>query len=245
MRILRLTNSSDSHPGVPEEQRSPAVAARIITELTGEPVETMQRGAWPTPGLAKVVERWMDDFQPDVVFFRLSSYWVAYESVPLRIERKLGAIGRPVARAGLHIGDRPWLVEHRTFKEARKLIARTIGGDTNFTPGQAGDSLDAVFRAIAAREGPLAVVRGTSLILNSTGTAACLRRSKRRISELNALVEASCERLHIPFEPEPPANAVSTTRLDDDLHDSAIAHQQLGEAEGKLIAGAWLRRIAD
>jgi hypothetical protein len=177
--------------------------------------------------------------------FRLSSYWVAYESVPLRIERKLGAVGRPVARAGLRIGDRPRLIEHRTFKEARRLIARTIGGDTNFTPEQAAGALDAVFRAIVAREGPLAVVRGTSLILNSTGTAACLRRSTRRIAELNSLVEASCERLHISFEPEPPANTVSTTRLDDDLHDSAIAHQQLGEAEGKLIATAWLNRLAD
>ena len=240
MKILRLTNSSDLHPGVPPELRSPAVSERVFEAATGERAESMVRAIWPTPALPEIVDRWLESYQPDVVFFRLSSFWVAYESVPLRIERRLGALGRPLANAGLRVGDRPWLIERRAYKAARTAMIRTIGGDTHFTPGEVGETLDAVFRRIVAHESILVVVRGTSLILNSPGTAAGLRRSKRRIGEMNALVEAACERLHIPFVPEEPTDDVSATRLDDDLHDSAQAHEQLGQAEGRLIADAWL-----
>ena len=240
MRILRLTNSSDLHPGVSPERRSPEVSARWIERATGELVETQVRAIWPTPALPELVERWVVAFEADVVFFRLSSFWVAYESVPLRIERRLKVVGKPLANAGLRLGDRPWLVGRREFKTARRVLTRAIGGDTHFTPGEAADALEGVFRRVLACERALPVVRGTSLILNSAGTSAGLRRSQRRVAELNALVEASCQRLRIPFSPEESGPVVSTTRLVDDLHDSALAHQRLGEAEGRAIAEAWL-----
>jgi hypothetical protein len=239
MKILRLTNSSDLHPGVPENERSTAVSGRLIEDSTGEHVESLVKAIWPTKELPPAVDRWMDSFQPDVVFFRLSSYWVAYESVPLRVERRLGRIGKPLARAGVRVGEQPWVVQRRGFKWFRTWLLRTIGGDTHFTPKQVAEVLDEVFAKVAARESIVSVVRGTSLIVNSPGTNAGLRRSLRRVAELNALVEASCRRHRIPFVPEAPSNTVSETRLEDDLHDSAVAHRKLGEEEAEAILAAW------
>lgn len=239
MKVLRLTNSSDVHPGVPEELRAPAVAARYIEQATGEPVETIQKALWPTPAFPDVLERWMDQYSPDVVLFRLSSFWVAYESTPLRVGNRLGRIGKPVTTAGLRIGDRPWLVERRAFKVARKGVVRVIGGDTYFTVEAAADVLDECFRRIVARESVLPVVRGTGLILNSSGSKAGRKRSVTRVGELNRRVMASCERYRVPFSPEVVSQAESTTRQADELHDAGDAHAVIGEAEGRLIVEAW------
>lgn len=239
MKVLRLTNSSDVHPGVPEELRAPAVAARYVEAAIGEPVETIQRALWPTPAFPSVLDRWMDQYTPDVVLFRLSSFWVAYESTPLRVGNRLGRFGKPVTTAGLRIGDRPWLVERRAFKAARKGIVRVVGGDTYFTVEAAADVLDECFRSIVARESVRPVVRGTGLILNSAGTKAGLKRSRARVAGLNRLVIASCERYRIPFSPEAVSAAESTNRQADELHDAADAHAVIGEAEGRLIVDAW------
>lgn len=239
MKVLRLTNSSDVHPGVPEELRAPAVAARFIEKATGEPVETIQKALWPTASFPDVLERWMEQFSPDVILFRLSSYWVAYESTPLRVGNKLGRFGKPVTNAGTKIGDRPWLVERRAFKAARKGVVRVVGGDTYFSPEEAGEVLEECFRRIVSRESVLPVVRGTGLILNSSGSKAGRRRSIGRVAELNRRVIAGCERYRIPFSPEEVSDAESTTRQADELHDAADAHQVIGEAEGKLIVEAW------
>ena len=240
MKILRLTNSSDVHPGVAPELRSPAVAERYIAETTGEKVETIQRALWPTETFPGVLERWLDQYQPDVVLVRLSSFWVAYESVPLRIGNRLGRVGGPVTTAGIRIRDRPWLVERRAFKAARKVVVRTLGGDTYFTPQEVARVLDEAFRRIVARESVLPVVRGTGLILNSSGTRRGFRRSSARVAELNRLTLAVCEKYHIPFSPEETSETESTSRQADELHDGAGAHALIGAAEGRLIAEAWL-----
>ncbi len=219
--------------------RSPAVAERVISESLGEPVETVVKTMWPTPSFPGVLGRWLDQYDPDVVFVRLSSFWVAYESVPLRIQRKLGRAGTPVAAAGLKLGDRPWLVERGVYKAGRKLVVRTVGGDTHFTPQEVGEVFDAVFRRIAAKESIVPVVRGTNLLLNSAGTRGGMQRTKQRVAALNHETEAACIRHGVSFFPEPPAEALSESRLGDELHDSASAHERLGIDDANAILEAW------
>jgi hypothetical protein len=238
VKILRLTNSSDLHPGVPEEERAPAVAARLVEEAIGEPVETLQRGAWPSPSLADAVQRWVEEFEPDVVLCRLSSYWVAYESIPLRLNRRFGRAGTSVANAGGRIGRSQWLAERRAYRFVRTNVTRAIGGDTHFTPAEAVAGLEAAFRRVLALESIVPVVRGTSLMLNTAGTRAGLRRSTVRVAELNARTEEMCRRLRISFFPEPPAAQLSQTRLSDQLHDDAAAHAALGRDDGLAILEA-------
>ena len=239
MRVLWLTNSSDAHPGVPPAQRSQAVAARLIEEALGEPVETLQKGVWPTAGLSTAADRWVRDFQPDVVFLRLSSYPVAYESIPLRLQRKLGRAGNSVANAGGRVGNSQWLAERRVYQVTRTAVTRVIGGDTHFTPSEVVARLEETFRGVIARETIVPVVRGTSLLLNTSGTKKGLRRSKRRVTELNALTQAMCERLQIAFFPELSAEETSSSRLGDLLHDDACAHEKLGQDDALAILAAW------
>jgi hypothetical protein len=238
VKILRLTNSSDLHPGVAEELRAPAVAARMIASELGEPIETFQKAAWPTPALAGVVARWLDEYEPDVVFVRLSSFWVAYESTPLRVSRRLGRIGEPVSNAGLRIGKHPRLVENGAFKAARRAVVRTVGGDTYFTPAEASAEMHRMLAAVVAHESIVPVVRGTGLILNSSGSAAGLQRSIRRVTDLNAGVAAACAAHRVTFVPEAIDSALSTSRLDDEVHDGPEAHERLGRDDARAILSA-------
>jgi hypothetical protein len=89
---------------VPGAERAHRIADELFTELTGEPVEPVLKLFWPEPGLPDIVDRWIARYQPDVVFMRTSMVWCAYESVPLRIERRLGRLGRPLARFGFKLG---------------------------------------------------------------------------------------------------------------------------------------------
>ena len=238
MKILRLTNSSDLHPGVAEELRAPAVAARIIAAELGEPVETIQKAAWPTAALSSVVAKWLDEFEPDVVFVRLSSFWVAYESTPLRVSRRLGRIGEPVSNAGLRIGTHPKLVENGAFKAARRAVVRTVGGDTYFTPAGASEEMHRMLAAVVAHESIVPVVRGTGLLLNSSGTKSGLRRAIRRVTDLNDGVAAACAAHRVAFVPEVIDSALSSSRLNDEVHDGPEAHERLGRDDALAIISA-------
>lgn len=240
MRILRLTNSTDLHVGVAPELRASAVVERVVGEATGETVESMVRAIWPTPGLPDHVERWIENFQPDVVFLRASSFWCTYESVPLRIERRLGRLGKPVASAGLRLGDRAWLVERRSFKLARQALGRTIGGDPHFTPEQASGVVAEVLLRAVARESTVAVVRGPAQFHNSAGTAAGYRRAQARLTALDSLTAEACRKLHVRYLSASGTNDDSSFRLEDDLHDTEAAHRVMGELEGQAIAEEWL-----
>lgn len=72
MRILRLSTSDDLRPELPESGRIHRLVEQAFAAETGEPVETLIRVIWPTPGLADVIDRWLESYDPDVVFFRVS-----------------------------------------------------------------------------------------------------------------------------------------------------------------------------
>lgn len=240
MRILRLTNSSDTHSGVVAELRAPAVTERVVGLATGEHTETMIRAIWPTADLPGRVDRWIEAFQPDIVFVRATSFWCTYESVPLRLEHRLGRVGKPLAGAGLRLGDRPWLIDRRAFKLARLAVLRTIGGDPHFTPRQVSSVLGEVLRRAISRESTIAVVRGPAQFHNSAGTRAGFRRAQTRLRELDALTAETCRRLHIRYISAAGTNDGPSFRLGDDLHDTEAAHRIMGELEGGVIAEEWL-----
>ena len=141
VRVLRLSNSNDSHPTVPEDLRAPAVAARRIAELTGEPVETEIRSIWPSARLGDIVAAMIEGSEPDVVLVRASSFWVNFESVPRKVERQFGGLAAPIARAGRNAGARYPVATSRAFKFVRILAVRTVGGTPYFTPSEATEHL--------------------------------------------------------------------------------------------------------
>ena len=127
---------------------APALAAEALGQELGTPVDVVARAIWPSPKLPSLVERWMDEEEPDLVLMRSRPYAFLYESVPLRIERALGPVGKPVARAGLKAADSPLLAHNAAFHALRTLGLRTIGGVTTYTPQEVVAVLEACVRVI-------------------------------------------------------------------------------------------------
>ncbi len=239
MRILRLTNSNDLLSTLPPEALSSAVADRVVAEITGVTPETIVRAVWPGPELPGIIQRWLLRYEPDLVFLRAASYWVTYESVPLRVQRQLGAMGSWPSRAGFAVGGNPKFASNQAFKALRRLALRTVGGTTYFTPDEATKHVEAVLRQVLTQESVLAVVRGPGHTYNAVGDATGLRVARRRIDEFEARLSDLCQSLHVPY--------CSTRLVADDpallqadgVHDNAEGQRIFGELEGKAIAAAW------
>ena len=209
-----------------------------MAELAGEPVETVVKVFWPTPDLPDIVERWIDRFEPDVIFIRAAAFWCSYESVPLRVERKLGPVGKPLARAGVKAsGSR--LGHVGAFHYVRRLAGRTIGGDFNFEPAEATAIVEAVFRRALSHEALVPVMRGPGMARDSTGTRAGLLRAQRRNAELSALLAKMCQSLHIPYVPVEDTFDASLL-AEDQFHSNEAGQRHQGELEGRAIAQAWI-----
>lgn len=240
MRLLRLTNSNDLSPGVPEAQRAPAITERIIAAATGEPVETMNRVIWPGPELPDIVAGWIERFSPDVVLMRASSFWCTYESVPLRLQRRWGRLGAPISRVGFKAGGHPTVAANPAFRRVRKLAVRTVGGETYFTTPEATQIVADVLRRVLAREAIIPIVRGPAHAHDSSGTPAGRLRAEQINREFNTLLAATCQGYHVTY-------VSATSTLDnpsylqnDELHDTAAGHLAIGELEGRAIVEAWL-----
>lgn len=222
---------------IPLEQRSGAVAERLIEERLGRPVETISRIIWPDPQLPDIVDSWLDKYHPDVVFIRAASYWVAYESVPLRLQRtrKLSVLGD----IGGAVGANARLASSTPIRVVRHTAGKLFRGDTYFTPEEATATVAASLRRILARESLVTIVRGPFRPVNSSGTRAGLVRAKRNCARLESSIVAVCGELHVPFrsvaglwEDEPP--------LPDETHMQARTHAIIGKLEGEAIIHAVL-----
>ncbi len=239
MRILRLSNSNDVNPLVPEAERAQVIAEQVVAELTGEAVETIVKVIWPAPELPGIVAGWLERYQPDVVFIVTSSYWVTYESVPLRVERRAGILGKALARVGFKVGGNPAVASSSPFRFGRRAAARTIGGETYFTPAEAAGYVADVLRRVLARESVVAVVRGPLHVFNSSGTPEGQARSRQRLLELDALLAETCRTLHVPYS-RVAESSTPDLLLPDEVHENAAGSRVYGEIEGRAIAEAWL-----
>lgn len=80
MRILRLTNSQDLNPLIPEDRRAWSIAEHVFEAQTGERAETIIKIIWPGPELPGIVDGWMERYQPEIVVLHVSGLWFTYDS---------------------------------------------------------------------------------------------------------------------------------------------------------------------
>jgi hypothetical protein len=242
MRVLRLTNSDDMNPSLPAEQRSPAIASRHFTELTGEPCETISRVIWPRPVLPSLVERWIEEHRPDLVFLVVTSFWFTYESLPLRLERSLGPLGRPLTRAGLKAGAYRPLATSHLFHASRRAALRTIGGATHFTPAHVVETMEACMRIALAHEDLLLVVRGPQTAFSADAGPKVAERAARRWWQVERAMQQLCGQLHveyISFGTPAFADGQATGYQRDFVHLDATGHEYRASLEAAAMASAW------
>src|SRR5437762_14075309 len=90
MRVLKLCTSDEFAGDLPDSARAYRIAENVIREKTGEGVETTLKAIWPDRALPGIVEGWLDRYSTDLVLLVVSGYWMTFESVPLRLEHRLG-----------------------------------------------------------------------------------------------------------------------------------------------------------
>lgn len=243
MKILRLTNSNDVLESIPEHLRAAAIADDVVFALTGERPETITRVVWPGPELPAIVARWIDRYAPDLVFMRASSFWVCYESVPLRLQRHFGPVGRALGALGLKAGGNPTIATNPVARRVREYAVRTIGGDTHFTPAEAAGYVEDTLRVILKAESVVPVLRGPAHTHNSAGNAAGLARSQRRVQEFEERLATLSRTLHVSYTSARALADEAATHLADGLHDDLAGQRDFGQLEGKAVADAWLAAV--
>ena len=244
MKVLLLGNSSEFYGEIAESDRRASKAARALEEAFGEPVEMIVRRIWPTPVLPEKLEGWLAEMEPDIVFLNVIAYWFNYQSVPLKFERVLGRLGRPVRAAGIKAAQTPWIGHTRVFHWTRRRLQKAIGGETFFTPEQVIDVVSACIRVVVRREHCALVVKGP----RSSGDYALQRgwAEERRLKVHRALASL-CEDLHVDYvgaEVPRYLTEPDIERLGDRLHRGTAGHARSADEIAGILEAAWNRQRA-
>jgi hypothetical protein len=199
VKILRLGNSNDAEGRVAPEDMTHRVLERALHEATGEDVETVIKRAWPTPELPRAVARWMETLHPDVVVLRVPAFWFNYESVPLKLERKLGRLGKSLGDAGFKAAGTPWLADNALFHAGRRLAQVTVGGATNFTTEEVIENVSAVVRTVLRAEGAAFLLSGPGGRVNHAPTRRAQARDEARRLRVHEALRDLCQQLHVEY----------------------------------------------
>lgn len=245
VKILRLTTSNDTVHQGPGSRVD--WVSKLAEERIGEPVELIVKAAWPDARLPGAVEKWIAKEQPDLVWMLLQSFWFEYLSVPKRLERKFGRVGKAASEVSFKAADKPRVARNFAFRAARRLLQKTVGGDPHFTPQALGETVEGVARAALRSEGRQFVVWGPFSYTNYGSTRRQERTQLQWRAELIQKVRALSEELHFHFEaPEKPywQTQSGITMHDDRFHFSVEEQRPMAEREVELLAKVVLGELA-
>lgn len=245
MKVLFLGNSSEVYGKLDPADRRTSRAAQSLEEAFGEPVEMLTRTVWPTPALPATVEKWMGEFQPDMVYLNVISFWFNYESVPLKFERVLGRIGKPLTNAGIKASQTRWPGHTRAFHWVREKSQRVIGGATFFEPEDVIAVVTDCARMAVRHENVVVVVKGPRGSGAYHGVGRSRSRAEERRQRVHAALSRLCEELHVDYVGvERPIHLTNPRGdlLPDKLHRGAEGHEQSGREIAEILRAAWERQ---
>ena len=235
MRILGLLNSNarGGDARIAAEDLFPNRMRAPLSEALGEPVEIAARIAWPTPKLPRVAAQWMAETRPDLVVFPISSFWFLYESVPVRLERNLGPVGRGIAAASLRAAATPWLAHNGAFQTFRRTAQRTVGGSAYFEPRQVIEVATATIRTVLRDENAYLLVIGPSGGDKWATDATSAERIATRRRTVDEAMSGICRSLHVEYWGTKTIAAMRDPRpaslQGDRLHLDAEGHRRTAE----------------
>jgi hypothetical protein len=200
LKVLRFGSSNDTVPQFVAGEPREAVIQRELEQQLGEPVIVVTKRVWPSGRFPGLVARWIEEEGPDVVTIPVLGYWFNFESVPLKLQRRLGRLGIALGNTGKRAADIPWLAHNPVFRLVRQLAQRTVGGSTYFTCDEVIDCIGACVREVAQREGIVLIVQGPyggQGLAGSHRKALAREESRRQI--VNAGLREVCARHHVKF----------------------------------------------
>ena len=243
MRILRLSHSGDTHPGVPEAKRSFSLTAQAIEAATGEPVETTCRVVWPRREVPDLVDSWIERYRPDIVIFWLNCYWFTYLNIPeygRSTPRVLKAVGRLAKRVHLKKA-----VVSRAATLRLRVLDSQVRGRESFEPRQVIALSEAVIRRVLQHEEVSLIVRGSEwsspVHSPAVATTAIPARAEGRRLAVHREVGGLCERLHVPYFGVEDGLQYARDGLlcPDSIHPSARTHANMAAQETAAILDIW------
>lgn len=240
MRVLKVGSSNAFAGDTPDELRTEAVSDVLMEAVTGERWETVVKSHTPSPTLPQAVERWLDRYQPDLVSIWPNVFFINYESVPLKLDRKFGRASKPVVAAGLVAGGNPWLNRRGWFHAARRGVKRVIGGVAYVEPESAVASYEGVILAVLRREGTGLVVGGLPAVGGADWMG--LEQAEARRMQVHRGLRELCARAHVPyygFERGCLAAEAPDLWDADRLHGNARALTLAAEIESYLLLEGW------
>jgi len=231
VKILWVGNSNDRPSAeVAEGQLRHKLLEPRLADAIGEPVEITSRPLWPTTEAATIMGGWLERFEPDLVYLKANAFWFTHESVPLRIERMLGPLGRPCAGASLKANSTGWLAHNTAFRSARDFARRRIQGSYHFEPDEVVQRLSECIRVILQNETTHLLVasafRSTAQSLDEEGRQ---RREARRLRVHRGL-QALCNELHVDYLGVDQPQDITQPTLEDHLQSDQFHRAARGHA---------------
>ena len=248
MRLLRIGSSNDFAGHIPEDQRGWAIAARMLEEAIGEPVETVLKRSWPSADFPGVVARWIEDLAPDLVVIQVNNFWYGHESVLLWWERKFGRAGERVTKLGLRVGKSPLLNDNRWGLRFNRWLLRVLPGATHFTVPQVAASMEATLRRVLVHEGVVVLVRGNEHWEKlPMADARHNRRNAARNQAMSRAMRTVCDRLHVPYYERPPVGPKELEQILGQArwHYSIEGERLAGLYDGEAMVSVWREARTD
>jgi hypothetical protein len=199
VKLLWFGTSNDGGGYLTEAHRAPHGVSRALSVALEMPVETTVRTIWPDERLPGLVEHWLADMEPDLVFIKLASYWTCYESVPLKIRRRFGWAGRPVVEAGRKVAGVGWVASSRAAQVGRELALRTIGGEAHFEPEEVVERVTTCIRTVLQNENSALVVNGPRHVNSFGRSEKARRRAEPRRRYVHRALRDLCGELHVVY----------------------------------------------
>jgi hypothetical protein len=240
MRVLWLGKSEDIRTELPDEERYITVALRTFEELTGEHPEATVHRIWPKPNLPDLVEGWMRELQPEFGAVRLNPFWYDYETVQRGAQGRFRRAGPIISSAADRLTRNPRVRNSSPLRLLRKAAGRATGRRAEFTTDEVLTRTETALRRILKHEDVGLVV------LASDGGRVYQLEPWSRSEELQQYVDAGmrklCESLHVPYRVRRhyTREELRPMVLPDELHLNAHGAKIVGEADGRLVAEAWL-----
>lgn len=242
MKVLRLGTSADAYPGILEEQRAPALIAGMFQQATGEPLETVRRGLYPSTVSPALLAERLDEVQPEAVFMWVNTFWYAYESAPVRLTRGRGPIGRLAGRAAMRVSKEEWARRNPGFHLARRVAQRTLGTAYHYEPAEVLAAVEAWLHVILQRETVVPVVFSPPFCFMYEPDRGRTARAEARRRVVNAGLAELCQRLHVICDAAATGTDLPIGREyvePDLLHPSVAGHRWFAERQAALHISAW------
>jgi len=198
MRVLFLGNSNEAL-NLPEGTplRHEIIQSTLAAEFGS--CEVITKPAWPTREFPGVLERWIGELKPDVVYVNVAEYWCLYESLPLRLERAFGRFGKPAASLGTKAAETPWLAHNRLFRTFRQAGQSVVAGAVHFSPEEVVECVLECVRICLRDEGLVVVVDGQRGRRPHATTKRWRERVEARRQFVHMRLKAECARLHVVY----------------------------------------------